>query len=98
MNDENSLFVKLTKPQLLLMEQMLKEAVVVYCVAVVLFLIAGVLFDFDSWGGFARLFDSMFTAAIVLCVFFAVLPYLLIRWNYLAYKLFRKEIMEEDLK
>jgi hypothetical protein len=95
MRNDKNLFVKLTKPQMLLFEKILREGAVVYGVAVIGFIILSSWFGLHPLVRIAHKFDSVFIAAFVLCLFTVFVPYVSVRWTIASYLTLRKQIMEE---
>ena len=88
-NNVEKTLKKYTKPQLLAIEKVLKEAI---CCALVAFPFA-LFINMDAWG--KDLFEASKDAAIF-CVFCVFVPYGAIKGSIMEYIIFRRQILEED--
>ena len=88
-NNFEKILKKYTKPQLLAIEKVLKEAV---CCALVAFPFA-LFINMDAWG--KNLFEASKSAGIF-CLFCVFVPYGAIKGSFMEYIIFRRQILEED--
>jgi hypothetical protein len=92
-NNVEKTLKKYTKPQLLAMEKIIKEAIFCVLIACPIFMLANFA---DYLSGDIESLLQLFGISLMYSFFFVFIPYGAIKGNIVGYKIYRRQILEEE--